>query len=131
MNSTLLKEIIGIAVGGSIGSLLRFGLSSWVQERTKTEYFPWGILSVNLIGCFLMGILFGVLVERFDISAFWRAGIFLGLLGGFTTFSSFSIDALTLFQSGAFGAMTIYILLSLVGCILATAFGLTLARIIL
>ena len=42
MNSTLLKEIIGIAVGGSIGSLLRFGLSSWVQERTKTEYFPWG-----------------------------------------------------------------------------------------
>ncbi len=131
MNSTLLKEIIGIAVGGSIGSLLRFGLSSWVQERTKTEYFPWGILSVNLIGCFLMGILFGILVERFDISAFWRAGIFLGLLGGFTTFSSFSIDALTLFQSGAFGAMTIYILLSLVGCILATAFGLTLARIIL
>ena len=131
MNNTLLKEIIGIAVGGSIGSLLRFGLSSWVQERTKTEYFPWGILSVNLIGCFLMGILFGILVERFDISAFWRAGIFLGLLGGFTTFSSFSIDALTLFQSGAFGAMTIYILLSLVGCILATAFGLTLARIIL
>ena len=131
MGNKLIREIIAIAIGGALGSVLRFALSSWVQERTKTEYFPWGILAVNIIGCLLMGILFGILIERFNVGPILRAGLFLGVLGGFTTFSSFSMDTITLFYAGAYGIAAIYILCSVGACILATALGLSLMRIIL
>lgn len=127
----LIREIIAIALGGALGALLRFGLSYWIQGRTESSFFPWGILTVNLSGCLLMGILFGVLVEHFDCGPVLRAGLFIGVLGGFTTFSSFSMDAITLIFSGAYGASALYVLVSAAGGILATALGLSLVRIIL
>lgn len=131
MTHKIIRETIAVAICGSLGSLLRMGLSSWVQSRTPTKFFPWGILSVNLLGCLLVGILFGVLVEHFNTGPIVRAGVFLGLLGGFTTFSSFSLDTITLFYSGAYGAAAIYIFLSVGVGILATALGVSLVRIIL
>lgn len=130
-NTKLIQEIIVIAAGGALGAVLRFALSYWIQARTQTSYFPWGILTVNLAGCLLMGILFGVLVEHFHCGSLLRAGLFIGILGGFTTFSSFSIDTVTLLYSGAYTAAAIYILASTGGGILATALGLSLVRIIL
>lgn len=129
MRSKLLQEIIAIAVGGGVGSVLRFLVSSWIQGRTRTEFFPWGILMVNLIGCLLIGILFGIIVERFNTDPVWRSCIFLGLLGGFTTFSSFTLDTVTLLNSGAYGVATIYILMSVMVGILATMLGLGIVRI--
>lgn len=129
--SKFAREILAIAVGGGLGSVLRFLLSRWIQGRTETGYFPWGILTVNLLGCLLIGILFGILVERFNVGPMVRSGIFLGILGGFTTFSSFSMDTITLFYSGAYGLAAIYVLLSVVVGILATGLGLSLVRFIL
>lgn len=127
----LIREIIAIALGGAVGAVLRFVLSYWIQARTEASFFPWGVLTVNILGCLLMGILFGVLVEHFNCGPVLRAGIFIGILGGFTTFSSFSIDCITLLFSGAYSMAALYILLSVAGCILATALGLSLVRIIL
>lgn len=130
MNSKLIKEIIAIAAGGALGSVLRFLLSSWIQERTHASFFPWGIFVVNLIGCFLIGVLFGLTAERFTADPILRAGLILGVLGGFTTFSSFSLDTINLFYSGAFGTAITYIITSVISGILATALGLGLIRIL-
>lgn len=127
----LIQEILVIAGGGALGSVCRFLLSSWIQERTHTEYFPWGITAVNLLGCLIIGILFGIFIERFHTGPLLRSGLFIGVLGGFTTFSSFSMDFITLFYSGAYGAAVLYVLLSVAGGIIATGAGLSLVRIIL
>ncbi len=128
MNSKFIKEILAIALGGALGSVLRFLLSGWVQGRTQTSFFPWGILTVNLIGCFIIGILFGLTMERLVTDPILRSGLFIGLLGGFTTFSSFTLDTITLFHSGALGTATIYILASVLVGILATTLGLSLTK---
>ncbi len=130
MGQKLIREMIAIVIGGGIGSVLRFILSRWIQDRTQTAFFPWGILSVNLIGCLLIGILFGIFVENMNTGPIFRAGIFIGLLGGFTTFSSFSLDAISLLYSGAYGAATLYIIISVFLGILATVLGLSLVKII-
>ena len=130
MDNKIVREIIAIAVGGAFGSVLRFGVSRWVQGRTATLYFPWGIFAVNIIGCFLIGICFGLAVERFNAGPILRSGLFIGILGGFTTFSSFTMDSVSLYYSGAYGTAAIYILASVAGGILATALGLYLVRTI-
>ncbi len=129
--NTLIWQIIAVLLGGAIGALCRFGLSYWVQEQTKTEFFPWGILSVNIIGCLLMGIFFGIMVERFDVGPIIRAGVFVGILGGFTTLSSFSMDTITLIYAGEYFAALTYIILSIGAGVFATALGLAIVRIIL
>jgi fluoride exporter len=120
------QELVSIAIGGAIGSVLRFLLSSWIQGRVQNRFFPWGILTVNLIGCFCIGILYGILIEHFKIGAIIRSGIFIGLLGGFTTFSSFSIDVVQLFSSDSYGSAFSYIFASVVLGIAATFLGLKL-----
>ena len=130
-DARLFRESIAVLIGGGIGSLCRFAFSFWVQERTQTEYFPWGIFAVNVLGCFAIGILYGLLVTRFNAGYIVRAGVFIGLLGGFTTFSSFSLDTMHLLHSGAYGVATLYVLSSVGSCIAATALGLMLYRFIL
>ena len=117
-------------MGGALGSVLRFGLSRWIQGRASNLFFPWGIFTVNVLGCFLMGVCFGLVIERFNPGPVLRSGLFIGILGGFTTFSSFSMDAVSLYFSGAYGTAAIYVLMSVAVCILATALGLYLIRII-
>ena len=85
-------------LGGAIGSGLRFGVSSWVQHLMP-HTFPWGILSVNVIGSLLIGFCWS-LAEAFHFSAQTRAFLFTGLFGGFTTFSSFALDTSALFRNG-------------------------------
>lgn len=126
----LVEEIIAVLIGGAIGSLLRFVMSRWIND-VMPKNFPWGILFVNIFGCLLMGLLSGFLVERYTLSAFWRAGIFLGFLGGFTTFSSFSLDTIQLFQAGAYVAGFMYIFSSVVYSLLATALGFVVAKVVL
>ena len=126
---TLMEEMIGVLIGGALGSLLRFLFSRWVNELMPKN-FPWGILFVNVLGCLAIGFLTGALVGRYELSAFWRAGIFIGFLGGFTTFSSFSMDTIHLVGSQAYLAATTNVLASVFFALLATAIGLLMARAI-
>lgn len=123
----LTEEIIAVLIGGALGSLLRFLLSTAVNQLLPRN-FPWGILFVNILGSFTIGLLAGVLVGRFELNAFWRAGIFIVLLGGFTTFSSFSLDTVSLIQAGSFATAAMNIFASIIFCLLATALGFLVAK---
>jgi len=125
----MISEIIAVFIGGAIGSVLRFLLSTGINQ-VLPKNFPWGILFVNVLGSFAIGLLVGLLVGRFDLNGFWRAGIFIGLLGGFTTFSSFSLDSVSLIQAGSYAIAATNIVASLLFSLLATALGLLLARVI-
>ena len=122
-----MSQVIVIAVGGAFGSVLRYGLSTWVHTLVGRG-FPYGTLAVNVLGCLAMGILFVLLVERMGESAVWRAGLLIGVLGGFTTFSTFSIETFNLIEQGAMAKAAGNMAASLVLCVGATWLGVILAR---
>ena len=110
----MLKTLMFIAVGGAIGAMMRFLSQATVYELVG-KTFPLGTLFVNVTGSFLMGLLSIFLVEKFNLSADWHLAILVGVLGSFTTFSTFSIETLVLFEQGdllkAFTNITISIIL--------------------
>ena len=120
-------NIIAIAGGGALGALLRFWVSTGTYSLLGRE-FPYGTLVVNVLGSFAMGLLFVLLDERFNLSPEWRAALLIGLLGAFTTFSTFSIETLNLMLSGEMTKALLNIVLSVIVCILATWLGLLLGR---
>jgi len=122
-----MSQVIAIAIGGAFGSVLRYGLSTWVHTLVGRG-FPYGTLAVNVLGCLAMGVLFVLLVERMGASAVWRAGLLIGVLGGFTTFSSFSIETFNLIEQGAMAKAAGNMAASLVLCVGATWLGVILAR---
>ena len=122
-------KLLLIGLAGFIGTLSRYWLSGVVARRYG-ETFPMGTLVVNLVGCFLVGLLFYLLQERFLVNQTVRTVILIGFLGGFTTFSSFGLQTFTLLQDGEFGLAALNILgANVIGLVLVWA-GYTLARIL-
>jgi len=112
-----------IFVGAGCGGVFRYWISN-VSYWFFGRQFPYGTLIVNVSGCFLMGLLFALLIERFNgAGPQLRSLLLIGLLGGYTTFSSFSIETLNLFENGAPLAGVANILLSVVLCLAATWLG--------
>jgi len=103
-----MQKTIFIAVAGLIGTLFRYWLSG-VVARQYGETFPWGTMAVNLVGCFLAGVLFYLTEERFLLSPALRAALLIGFLGGFTTFSSYGLQTFTLLRDSQFGLATLNI----------------------
>lgn len=122
-----MSQVIAIAAGGALGSVLRYGMSTWVHALAGRG-FPYGTLVVNVLGCLAMGVLFVLFVERMGTSAVWRAGLLIGVLGGFTTFSTFSIETFNLIEQGAMAKAAGNMAASLVLCVCATWLGVMLAR---
>ena len=122
-----MNQVLAIAAGGAAGSVLRFWMSTWVHSFAGRS-FPYGTLAVNVIGCLLMGFLFVLLVERMSDSAVWRAALLIGVLGGFTTFSSFSIETFNLLEQGDYLKAGVNALSSLVLCLGATWAGVIFGR---
>ena len=120
-------ELVAIAVGGAFGAVARFSLGNLVTQHLGTE-FPYSILIVNVLGSFLMGIGFELLVENPLVPGIWRSVLLVGFLGAFTTFSTFSSQVLGLFETGQFGYALIYILASVFLSILAVAVGIFICR---
>ncbi len=118
MNQTLL-----IFIGAGLGGVLRYWISNSVYFVFGKQ-FPVGTLIVNVSGCFLMGLLFVLTLERFDShGSQLRALLLIGLLGGYTTFSSFAIETINLVESGNAFSGFINILLSTVVCLFAAWLG--------
>jgi CrcB protein len=118
----MLKTLMFIAVGGALGAVMRFLSQATVYELVG-KTFPYGTLFVNVTGSFLMGLLSIFLVEKFNLGAEWHLAILVGVLGSFTTFSTFSLETLVLFEQGdMFKAMT-NILLSVILCVAAVWAG--------
>ncbi|MCB1647451.1 MAG: fluoride efflux transporter CrcB [Pseudomonadales bacterium] len=120
-------ELLAIAIGGALGAVARFTLGNQINHLTGIE-FPYSTLLVNIIGSFLIGIAFVFLVEKALWGAVWRSALMVGFLGAFTTFSTFSMQALGLLEEGRLMAAGGYIGSSVVVCILAVYAGMALAR---
>jgi CrcB protein len=118
---------LAVAVGGALGSMARFAVGTWVAAGLGSR-FPYGTLLVNLLGCLLMGLLVVLIDERWAVPPQWRAFALVGLLGGFTTFSSFSLEAYTLLRTQQWLAALLYVAGSLLLGLLALAVGIALAR---
>jgi len=121
------QQLLAIAGGGALGAVMRFGVSSSVYRVFGRE-FPYGTLTVNVLGSLLMGLCFILMVERNILSMEWRSIIMIGFLGAFTTFSTFSMETLSLLESGELTRALLNILLSVTLCLAATWIGLTIGR---
>ncbi len=120
-------QLIAIAAGGALGALARYGMSNGVYALLGRD-FPWGTLAVNLLGSFLMGLLFVLFLERLSLGPEWRGAVLIGFLGAFTTFSTFSIETLNLLESGAMLAAFLNMVVSVWLCVLLCWAGIILAR---
>ena len=122
-----MKVLIFIAMGGAIGAVLRYGASLGVYSFMGRG-FPYGTLFVNVTGSLLMGLLGVLMLERFNIGPEWRAAVLVGVLGSFTTFSTFSIETLNLLEQGDVVRAMTNILLSVLVCLVAVWFGVLIGR---
>ncbi|MGK0499992.1 MAG: CrcB protein [Oceanicoccus sp.] len=128
-----MKHLLLIALGGAFGALGRYWLSTAVNAYSQNKWqlvgFPLGTLVVNIIGSFLIGILYVLILERLSLHPDWRSVAVVGFLGAFTTFSSFSLETITLLENGQLGNAVLYVASSLVLCLLVTWLAITLTRL--
>lgn len=115
--------LLQVALGGAAGSVARYLVTLWVT-RAVTPGFPFGTLAVNVVGSLAMGVLFILLTREGRFSPM----LLTGVLGGFTTFSAFSLDAFCLWERGAQGLAAVYVLASVLLSLAALALGVILAR---
>jgi CrcB protein len=119
--------IVGVALGGALGASARYSLDRFIEERSES-LFPWATFVINITGCLLIGILTVQLVDRHHIPAWIRVGVVVGVIGGYTTFSTFSQESFSLFESRDIGVALAYIAGSVIVGILAVYAGTLLGR---
>ena len=120
---------MAIAAGGAIGALFRYWVSSGVHNVAGRS-FPYGTLTVNVLGSLLIGLLYVVFNERVELAPHWRALLMVGVLGAFTTFSTFSMETLELLEQRELFKALLNVLLNVVFCIFAAWIGVILTRYI-
>ncbi len=125
-----MKMILSIALGGALGAAGRHVVGHVVAERLGRD-FPYGTLSVNILGSFLMGFLVVALASRFDASPELRGFLAVGVLGGFTTFSAYSLEIALLFERGAMQMSILYAFLSVILAVSALFGGMMVGRAVL
>ena len=116
-----------LMLGGSLGALMRFVVSGSITEKLGTS-FPYGTLTVNVLGSFVMGFLAMFLVERMGLDPLLKLGIFVGFLGAFTTFSTFSMETMNLFEQGESVRALANMFLNVVLSVLAVWLGVMLGK---
>jgi CrcB protein len=121
-----MTHFIAIAAGGAVGALLRFSVSTGIYNLLGRG-FPYGTLTVNVLGSGLMGFLYVFMLERVT-NVELRAALLIGLLGAFTTFSTFSLETLNLIENGEVSKALLNIFISISLCLFATWLGMLLAR---
>jgi CrcB protein len=116
-----------IALFGAIGTLARYGLQGFVQIKTDST-FPYGTLLINLSGCFFLGLIGQITLNRVIIPPEWRMAIGIGFFGGYTTFSSFGWETAKMFESGEWLRASTYVAASVVLGLLLSVAGIRLAN---
>ena len=122
-----MNNLLIIAVGGALGSVSRYGLGVAVQGAVPTA-FPWGIVVVNLLGCFLFGVVAGLVARGNVLPGYAESALLIGFLGGFTTFSTFAFNNATMLQDGRIGWLAANLLIQNIGGIVLLFAGLLLTR---
>lgn len=124
-----MKTVFLIFIGGGLGSITRYGVSQWISKQ-HSSLFPWGTLVANVAACLTLGLMMGLIGQRFELSASTRVFWGVGFCGGFSTFSTYSAELLTLYQSGNMMLFAGYLTASVALCVGSVAAGMTLARLI-
>jgi CrcB protein len=114
-------KLLLIAVGGAIGSLARYGTQSALAP--VSERFPWGTLAVNLVGCFLIGFLQALFADRLLIRPEYRVAILVGILGGYTTFSTFGWETTAFLQDAQYLRAAVNVVATNVACVVMVMGG--------
>lgn len=121
-----MMQLIAVAAGGAIGAVCRYSVGLLAANLV----FPWGTMIVNIAGSFLMGLLMAAFAQVWDASQATRLFLTVGILGGFTTFSAFSLDSILLLEKGQTLAAVFYIVASVILSLGALALGMMLIRMI-
>jgi CrcB protein len=129
-NPDVMLHWLGIGLGSALGGMARYGISTWMSQRWG-ETFPWGTLWVNVSGSFLVGFIFVLTGTegRLRLDPMWRDLILIGILGGYTTFSAFSLQTLNLLREGQWLGAAGYVVGSLSLSLAAVALGYGVAQI--
>jgi fluoride exporter len=105
-----MQAVLLVALGGAVGSVLRYETGAFVLRQVGTSPFPWGTFAVNVLGCAIAGLLAGLGERHAFLTAEMRLLLFTGFLGGFTTFSAFGVETIALVERGAWGVAVVYVL---------------------
>ena len=123
----MISHYLAVGAGGAVGAMLRYWLSVRVTGVMGLG-FPWGTLTVNILGSFMVGICMELFAGKATGAEIWRLGLVVGILGGFTTFSAFSSDVLNLLQTEQWFRAMIFISSSILLCVCAAAAGVAAGR---
>lgn len=104
-----------VASGGAIGAVVRYAIGSWLTPNAASPALPWGTITVNLVGCFLIGAMMGAGQSKDGVPEAARLFLMIGMLGGFTTFSAFGLETVSLLRSGATGFAAANVALQVLG----------------
>lgn len=116
-------ELFAVGAGGAIGAVLRYLVSGWVQQLAPLGAFPLGTLAVNVLGCAVLGALGGLAEARSVLGPGARLFVFLGILGGFTTFSTFAYETIALVREGEMMKGALNVVASVLLCLLGAWLG--------
>jgi len=125
-----MKVLLAVAIGGAIGAIARFQLSQSFIKSFSGD-FIYNIMVANIVGCFLMGVCYEFMNLKMNVGVEWRAFFMVGMLGAFTTFSSFALDVFILVERGNFLNASMYILSSVVFSIVGLFIGIYIMRTII
>jgi fluoride exporter len=120
---------LAVAVGGAFGAVARFGIDRSI-ERRSFAVFPWSTFAINISGCLLIGAVISALVDRHHVPGWMRIGLVMGVLGGYTTFSTYAQESLDLLREGQAGVATLYVAGSVLTGILAVYAGTLVGRLL-
>lgn len=124
----MIKNILLVGIGGGIGSIARYLCQRWAVA-VYPNAFPLGTFAVNIIGCFLIGIFWGISFKSFASNESWKLFLMTGICGGFTTFSAFTLEGNVLLKEEKTGLFFIYITCSIIVGLLATYTGMKISRL--
>jgi fluoride exporter len=120
---------LAVALGGALGALARYLLDRFIEAR-EVGFFPWGTFTINISGCLVVGAVISALVDRHHTPVWLRIGLVMGVLGGYTTFSTFSQETFDLFREGKGAIALTYALASVAGGVTAVFVGSRIGRVI-
>lgn len=122
-----LLSVAAVAIGGGLGATLRYMVTTLVGRWASGPGFPWGTLTVNVLGSLLLGLLVGVIAKKCPLPMIWQTFLFVGVLGGFTTFSTFSLETVLLAERH-YGLAVAYVVASVGAGVAAVFAGLAIVR---
>lgn len=123
----MMRNLLLVACGGSLGSVARYLCQRWFVQHIPT-HFPWGTFIVNITGCLLIGIFWGITLRSFSANEQWKLLLMTGVCGGFTTFSAFTLEGIGMLRENRAGIFLLYAGGSVLAGLLATYAGMKLIR---